>query len=69
MFPRDLTKTPVEIWEDVPEALRDQMNREYVHRSVWLDDPVNGESGYFTFFERRTSAAARPSASRSSSAS
>jgi len=69
MFPRDLTATPVELWRDVPEALRDQINREYVHRSVWLDDPVNGESGYFTFFERRDSAAARASGAKSSSAS
>ncbi len=69
MFPRDLTPKPVELWQAVPEALRDEMNREYVHRSVWLDDPVNGESGYFTFFERRDSAAARASGSRPSSAS
>ena len=68
MFGRDLTKAPVEIWQDVPEGLRDQIDREYVHRSVWLDDAVNGESGYFTFFERRDSAAARASGSRSSSA-
>jgi hypothetical protein len=45
------------------------MNRGYVHRSVWLDDPLNGESGYFTFFERRDSAAARASGSRPSAAS
>ena len=69
MFPRDLTTKPVELWQDVPEALRDEMNREYVHRSVWLADPVNREAGYFTFFERRDSAAARTSGSRPSSGS
>jgi arabinofuranosyltransferase len=66
MFPRDLTPTPVELWRYVPESLRDQVNRDYVHRSVWLVDPVNGEQGYFTFFERRDSAAKRSTQSAAS---
>ncbi len=59
MFPRDLTETPGDLWQYVPEALRDRMDRDYLHRSVWLVDPVNHEQGFFTFFERRDSAAAR----------
>lgn len=59
MFSRDLTSTPIDLWRYVPEELRTLVDREYVSTSVWLDDPGNGESGYFTFFERRASAARR----------
>ena len=59
MFSRDLTPQPIELWRHVPPELRDQVDRDYVHRSVWLTDPGNREAGYFTFFERRDSAERR----------
>jgi len=60
MFPRELTPQPITLWQYVPEPLRASVDRDYVHRSVWLTDPRNAEAGYFTFFERRDSAALRP---------
>ena len=59
MFSRDLTSAPTDLWRYVPEALRASVDRAYVATSVRLDDSVNAESGYFTFFERRDSAARR----------
>ena len=59
MFSRDLTSQPIELWSYVPADLRATVERDYVHTSAWLTDARNGESGYFTFFERRDSAARR----------
>jgi hypothetical protein len=59
MFSRDLTPAPIELWRYVPADLRPEVERHYVHQAAWLNDPVNGERGYFTFFERRDSAARR----------
>src|SRR3954449_278699 len=60
MFARELTPQPITLWEYVPDSLRASVDRDYVHRSGWLIDRRNGEEGYFTFFERRDSAARRP---------
>jgi arabinofuranosyltransferase len=59
MFSRDLTPQPIELWRYVPNELRATVDRDYTHSSAWLTDARNGESGYFTFFERRDSAARR----------
>jgi hypothetical protein len=59
MFSRDLTPRPIELWNYVPEDMRVAVEQEYVHRSVWIQDPANAEDGYFTFFERRDSARQR----------
>ena len=59
MFPRELTPQPIELWRHVPADIREVVERDYVHRSVWLRDERNDDEGYFTFFERRESAAAR----------
>lgn len=59
MFSRDLTPAPIELWRYVPQELRAAVERDYVHQAVWLVDRRNGEQGYFTFFERRDSAASR----------
>ena len=59
MFSRDLTPQPIELWRYVPAHLREQVERDYVHRSAWITDPGNHEAGHFTFFERRDSAARR----------
>jgi hypothetical protein len=60
MFSRDLTPKPIDLWRYVPEQLRGQVDRDYVHTAVWLTDEGNHEGGYFTFFERRESASRRP---------
>jgi hypothetical protein len=57
MFSRDLTPAAIDLSRYVPDALRDTIARDYVYRSVWLDDPANVERGYFTFLERRDSVA------------
>ena len=59
MFSRDLTTQPIDLWRYVPADLRAAVERDYVHTSRWLTDGRNGESGYFTFFERRDSAQRR----------
>jgi hypothetical protein len=59
MFSRDLTPEPIELWRYLPADLRPAVDQDYVHRSVRLTDARNNESGYFTFFERRDSAARR----------
>ena len=60
MFSRDLTPQPIQLDRYLPREitseLRDRLNQEYEHAAVWLDDPDNGESGYFTYFRRRTDA-------------
>jgi hypothetical protein len=65
MFSRDLTPEPIDLWRYVPADLRATVERDYTHASAWLTDTRNGESGYFTFFERRDSAARRRGASGS----
>jgi arabinofuranosyltransferase len=65
MFSRDLTAQPIELWSYLSPALRPSVDRDYVHQSVWLQDEANGESGYFTFFERRDSAGRRAAGARS----
>ena len=59
MFSRDLTPEPIDLWRYVPDELRVTVERDYAHTSAWLTDERNGESGYFTFFERRDSAQRR----------
>jgi arabinofuranosyltransferase len=63
MFSRDLTSKPIDLWQYVPEDLRSTVERDYTPTSTWLSDERNGESGYFTFFERRDSAARRANGS------
>ncbi len=65
MFSRDLTPQPIELWAYLTPDLRPSVDRDYVHQSVWLEDDANGESGYFTFFERRDSAGRRATGARS----
>jgi arabinofuranosyltransferase len=59
MFSRDLTVKPIDLWIYLPEEMKPTVERDYVHRSVWLEDEGNGERGYFTFFERIDSATQR----------
>jgi hypothetical protein len=52
MFRRDLRREPLRRLSlnlDVDA----QLAREYELRSVWLEDPANGEAGWFSFLERR----------------
>ncbi len=57
MFSRDLTPAPVDLEHylprEMPDAVRERIDREYEPVSVWLDDPGNQEAGYFTFYRRR----------------
>jgi arabinofuranosyltransferase len=52
MFNRQLTRQPVERWGVSPEALT-VIQEQYVPRSVRMDDPVNGQSGWFNYLERK----------------
>lgn len=38
---------------DIDVTAEHELERDYEPVSVWLDDPVNRESGYFTFYRRR----------------
>ena len=57
MFSRDLTPQPIQLDRYLPREmtpdLRDRLDRDYEHASVWLEDPDNRESGFFTFLRRR----------------
>ncbi len=57
MFSRDLTPQPIQLDRYLPRDMtpdiRDRLDRDYQHASVWLDDPGNRESGFFTFLRRR----------------
>ena len=59
MFSRDLTPQPIDLWRYVPDELRaDRRTRLRAPLGV-ADRRAQRESGYFTFFERRDSAARR----------
>lgn len=52
MFTRELRETrPSRI--EVPDEYAAVVADRYMLRSVWLEDPVNGEAGWFSFLERR----------------
>jgi arabinofuranosyltransferase len=53
MFSRFLTPAPAPVRDFVPPEILAVVEAEYEPRSVWLQDTVNRESGYFTFLERR----------------
>lgn len=53
MFGRELTRNPDDIERFAPPEAWRLAQRDYVVRSVWLDDTVNHQAGYFTFMERR----------------
>ncbi|HYN06418.1 MAG TPA: hypothetical protein VES67_03415 [Vicinamibacterales bacterium] len=53
MFGKELTPTSGDIERFVPPDVWPLVQQDYVVRSVWLTDRVNGEAGYFSFFERR----------------
>ncbi len=52
MFSRRLRDHPAGWPRYDPETDR-RLHREYGLRSVYLEDPLNGEAGYFTFLERK----------------
>ncbi|MDJ0852801.1 MAG: hypothetical protein QNK04_30900 [Myxococcota bacterium] len=63
MFRRDLRAQPLrrlELNVGVDEGLAD----EYQLRAVWIEDPANGEAGWFSFLERRDRAAPTEAGSR-----
>jgi arabinofuranosyltransferase len=39
-------------WPDLAGELGEQVRREYVKKAIWLEDPANGERGYFTYLQR-----------------
>jgi len=53
MIHRKFTPEPAGYPSDIDVAAEHELEREYEPVSVWLDDAVNGESGYFTFYQRR----------------
>ena len=53
MFSRLLTPTEQDAWASVPPTVRPAVEAEYEPRAVWLDDARNGESGFFTFYQRK----------------
>jgi hypothetical protein len=52
MFRRDLRSEPLRRLS-LNLEVDAQIAREYELRSVWLEDPANGEAGWFSFLERR----------------
>jgi hypothetical protein len=53
MFDRRFTAEPGGYPGGVGPAVRELLERDFEPVSVWLDDAVNAESGYFTFCARR----------------
>ncbi|MFT7679026.1 MAG: arabinofuranosyltransferase [Planctomycetota bacterium] len=57
LFDRELTAEPRRLeaarLPGYSEALIAALEREYEVRSEWIDDTLNGESGYFSFLQRR----------------
>ncbi len=45
----------------VPTGLEGPLGDHYLLRSVWLEDFENGESGWFSFLERRDRGSPAPS--------
>jgi arabinofuranosyltransferase len=52
MFRRELRAEPLRRLDFGP-GVDPRLAAEYELRSVWLEDPANGEAGWFTFLERR----------------
>ncbi|MBW2269898.1 MAG: hypothetical protein JRH16_15100 [Deltaproteobacteria bacterium] len=52
MFTRELRETKPEAIE-VPDSYADAVASSYRLQSIWLEDPANAESGWFSFLERR----------------
>jgi arabinofuranosyltransferase len=59
MFGRDLTRRPGDFQQSVPPGVWPLVEEDYVVRSVLLKDEANGQSGYFSFLERRDHARPR----------
>ncbi|MCB1034727.1 MAG: hypothetical protein KDD47_12925, partial [Acidobacteria bacterium] len=57
MFVRGLREAPRDWPEYDPQTDR-RLRREYELRSVFLEDPINGEAGYFSYLERKAEAPA-----------
>lgn len=53
MFSRLLTDEPAGYPPELDPGVAETLRGEYEPVSVWLDDEVNGEAGYFTFYRRR----------------
>lgn len=53
MFSRLLTPLPLGYPNDLEGEVAAVLRREYVPVSVELEDKVNGETGYFTFYQRK----------------
>ena len=51
MFNRELTKNQAEV-PVYPESIKSIIETEYKLVSVWLEDDLNNESGFFNFFQR-----------------
>jgi hypothetical protein len=53
MIHRTFTPEPAGYTGDIDVNAEHELELEYEPVSVWLDDPVNRESGYFTFYQRQ----------------
>ncbi len=53
MFNRKLFEQPLEGIPRLVDEVDEAVARDYRVGSIWLEDPVNGEAGYFAFLERR----------------
>ena len=53
MLNRDLTPEPTDLFPTCPPEIRSVIEENYENKSVWLDDRANGESGFFTFLEKK----------------
>jgi hypothetical protein len=51
MFNRELTKQQEEV-PDYPERIKSTVKNEYELVSVWIEDDLNNESGFFNFLQR-----------------
>ncbi len=51
MFNRELTKIRAEV-PVYPEEIKEIIKTEYELVSIWLNDNLNNESGFFNFFQR-----------------
>jgi hypothetical protein len=60
MFSRRLRKEPMAGLPHLVDEVDELVAREYRIGSVFMQDPVNGQSGYFSFLERRDRKATTP---------
>jgi hypothetical protein len=62
MFSRKLRKEPLAGLPLLVDEVDELVAREYRVGSVFMTDPINGQSGYFSFLERRDRNAGMPTA-------